>query len=350
MQARVSASADFMGQMSVRQDPAIALAHDAIASMRDLRISPTPENFRLWYMYHSGSSQALREELDARVAEGRPLGPDDLAALHARHCLEEPQAVALDMVARQIEASLEEGLALLTGAGADAERYGAALADAGQAIAAGSPALAEVLGRLLADTQELCRRSHAVAERLRERADESHQLRLALEEARRAAQTDALTGLPNRRGFDDSMANLLQGEGPLSLAVLDIDHFKAVNDTYGHAAGDVVLRGVARVLRAGLAAGEWPARVGGEEFAVVLPGAGQEEARTRGEALRRAVAGIDFLAGAEGARFSVTVSLGVAEHRRGEAAEALIARADTALYTAKRRGRDRVVIARDGDD
>ncbi len=146
------------------------------------------------------------------------------------------------------------------------------------------------------------------------------------------------------------MANLLQGEGPLSLAVLDIDHFKAVNDTYGHAAGDVVLRGVARVLRAGLAAGEWPARVGGEEFAVVLPGAGQEEARTRGEALRRAVAGIDFLAGAEGARFSVTVSLGVAEHRRGEAAEALIARADTALYTAKRRGRDRVVIARDGDD
>ena len=326
-----------------RQDPAVALAHDAIATMRDLRVSPTPENFRLWYHYHAGTCPALRGALSELVARGRPVDPAEMAALQARHAaLEEPQAAALGAVAQQVAAALEEGLALLAGAEADAARYGASLETAGQAIRAGGPQLAQVLARLLGDTIELCRRSQAAAERLRARAEEARQLRAALEEARRAAQTDPLTALPNRRAFEETLAALIEGGERLCLALLDVDRFKAINDAQGHAAGDLVLREVAAVLQAGRPAGEWPARIGGDEFAVVLPGSGRAEAEARAEALRRSIAALEFLPPGDGPPFTVTASIGVAEHKPGEGPEALIARADQALYAAKRGGRDRV--------
>jgi diguanylate cyclase len=326
-----------------RQDPAVALAHDAIATMRDLRVSPTPENFRLWYLYHAGTAPALRRELAQHIEQGRPLAESELAAIQARHAgLEEPHAAALGAVARQVAAALEEGLSLIADAEADATRYGETLHSAGRAIHAGGPQLAPVLARLLHDTMELCRRSHAAAERLHARTQEARQLRAALEEARRAAQTDPLTALPNRRAFEETIDALIEAGERVSLALLDVDRFKEINDTHGHSAGDLVLREVAGVLKAGRTAGEWPARIGGDEFAMVLPGSGRAEAEERSEALRRAIAELDFLASGDGPPFTITTSIGVAEHKSGEAAEALISRADQALYAAKRGGRDRV--------
>jgi diguanylate cyclase (GGDEF)-like protein/PAS domain S-box-containing protein len=158
------------------------------------------------------------------------------------------------------------------------------------------------------------------------------------------AETDALTGLANRRAFDECLAAALsaaRGAGrPLSLILVDIDHFKRVNDTFGHEAGDGVIRELALRLRGVSRSGDLVARIGGEEFAWVVEGAGRERARAVAARLRAAVACRVFpLAG------RVTISAGVAEAAEGDDDAALRRRADAALYDAKRRGRNRVEVA-----
>jgi diguanylate cyclase (GGDEF)-like protein len=190
------------------------------------------------------------------------------------------------------------------------------------------------------------RRLRAENERLRQEVArlEAERVRL-LEEANARlaalATTDPLTGLANRRAFDEALAReaALVGRGarPLSLVLLDVDHFKGFNDAFGHPAGDEVLRRVGAVLRSCCRATDVAARTGGEEFAVLLPGTEGEGAGALAERLRRAVA-----AGPWPLR-AVTVSAGVATlGAGGGAAERLVAAADRALYQAKRDGRNRV--------
>ncbi|MCX8134898.1 MAG: GGDEF domain-containing protein [Roseococcus sp.] len=327
------------------RDPAIGLAHAAMESLLTRRILPTPENYRVWYLYHAGTHATLRSDIDARLARGEALDEAAMAALHARHLAEEPRAEALGEVASKLENSLGAAIKLLEGAEAGATRYGTRLADFSVALQGSPTKLGAALARILADTEELCRQSRAVAQHLAERARETEALRSALAQAHEAALTDSLTGLPNRRAFGLALAAALEGPGPVSVALLDIDHFKRINDSQGHPAGDAVLRGLAQCLRDWLRETDHAARIGGEEFAVVLPRASGAEAAGLADKLRRAVAAERFLTADGRGRFGVSVSVGVAEHVRGEAAEALIGRADAALYEAKRAGRDRVMQA-----
>jgi diguanylate cyclase (GGDEF)-like protein len=153
-----------------------------------------------------------------------------------------------------------------------------------------------------------------------------------------AARTDPLTGLPNRRAFDERLggeiARIERSRGAVSLLVLDLDHFKELNDTAGHLSGDDALRVVAGVLRAGIRAGDWPARIGGDEFAVVLPGAGEAEATMIAERLRAGIA-----AAFAGATVPLAASVGGAARSGAEIdGEELHGEADRALYEAKRQG------------
>ena len=166
----------------------------------------------------------------------------------------------------------------------------------------------------------------------------------AHQEARVRAATDALTGIPNRAYFEELVEMLGRGgrraNDALGILMLDLDHFKALNDRYGHPAGDEVLRGVGRVLRGTVRADDVPARYGGEEFVVVLRRATEESAVEIAQRLREAVRALDLSeVGIDGA---VTVSVGVAVGV--SSARSLVERADAALYLAKRRGRDRVEV------
>ncbi len=166
----------------------------------------------------------------------------------------------------------------------------------------------------------------------------------AHEEARVRAATDALTGIPNRAYFEDLVELLGRGgrraNDALGILMLDLDHFKAVNDRYGHPAGDEVLRAMGRVLRMTVRVDDVPARYGGEEFVVVLRRATPETAVEIAERLRHAVRVLDT--GAMGIGVPVTVSIGVAVGT--SSARSLLERADAALYRAKRLGRDRVEV------
>ncbi len=172
--------------------------------------------------------------------------------------------------------------------------------------------------------------------------------RLRIHTLEKAALVDALTGLANRRHFDERLSDELcraRAIGlPLSLLVLDIDHFKRVNDTHGHGVGDIVLKQVATLIATESRHLDTVCRVGGEEFAVIVPGLEGAFAAVSAERLRRAVAdSVILIEGAEEVR--VTVSLGLATLRPGETADLLFRRADIALYGAKHGGRDRVSVA-----
>jgi diguanylate cyclase (GGDEF)-like protein len=155
---------------------------------------------------------------------------------------------------------------------------------------------------------------------------------------------DPLTGAYNKRYFDDALHKELtrctQANQPLSLVLFDIDYFKRINDTYGHPAGDEVLRMVAATVKDLLEDDEALARVGGEEFAIILPGSALLGARQRAELARNLIQTTSI--SVEGIRIAVTVSLGVAERAQNEDQTELYRRADTQLYEAKRSGRNRV--------
>jgi two-component system cell cycle response regulator len=172
-------------------------------------------------------------------------------------------------------------------------------------------------------------------------------LRADLGTALEMALTDALTGLYNQRYLLRHLHGLLNGGEARDIAVLmiDVDHFKQVNDEYGHAAGDKALRAVAEVLRDNTRAFDSVARYGGEEFVVVMPGAGIEDAMQAAERLRTAIETTTF-AWQPDVACHLTISVGIAtsEHQ-SITPEALLHKADSALYDAKRAGRNRVRVA-----
>lgn len=166
----------------------------------------------------------------------------------------------------------------------------------------------------------------------------AHEERLA-----RAALTDGLTGLVNRRGLDEALAaRLAAGDGGC-LALFDLDHFKQVNDTYGHAVGDEVLRRFAALARAIVREQDMVARLGGEEFAIILPDATIEQAKLVCDRLRQAIS--DARLRIDETIVCVTVSGGVTAYGSGDSVTSVLQSADVALYRAKRGGRDRLALA-----
>ena len=174
------------------------------------------------------------------------------------------------------------------------------------------------------------------------------QIRESMARIEELAVTDELTGVYNRRHaferFGGELAKVRRGGPPLSCLVIDFDHFKRINDEYGHAAGDAVLRGVAAALRDALRPYDILARLGGEEFLVILPGIGPEEVLPVAERLRQIVSGTSIVFGPARTPLAVTVSIGIATSTGGtEDVGALLSRADLALYAAKKAGRNRCI-------
>lgn len=174
----------------------------------------------------------------------------------------------------------------------------------------------------------------------------NHELSLAKEQAEQLARTDALTGLNNRRSFFETgsaiLLNARRYERPLSVVMLDLDNFKAINDTYGHSTGDEVIKAVANTLRQGRRESDITGRLGGEEFAILLQETDIETALDLIENLRKEVQQI--IVNSEDKQVGVTASFGIAElDAQCDTLGKLIANADRALYQAKEQGRNRVV-------
>lgn len=198
-----------------------------------------------------------------------------------------------------------------------------------------------------ARSRELEQQVETLSGRLQALESEGHELRSLLSAEHEAATTDALTGVPNRSAYDLHIAQEFRRwnstGGMLALVVLDIDHFKHVNDLYGHRAGDKALSMLARVLAGKVRDSDFFARYGGEEFVLILPGTERAAALAVAEKLRLAAKAAPFHH--RGERVELTLSAGIAAFAEGDEPDGVFERADRALYRAKQAGRDRCEVA-----
>jgi diguanylate cyclase len=316
----------------------------AVASLRSFGLPPTPQNYVVWYEYHAGRNEKLRRAVAVTISNRRSIDAHMMAELYDLFFADTVERRA----AREARATLREAAGRIIAAGADAERYGETLSEAAGVIDSDTQGLSEMIARLAEETTALSARSAELGSALRQSGDRIAELERKLAAAHDASLTDALTALPNRRAFDAMVreqAGLAMNSGEeLSLLMLDIDHFKKVNDSWGHAVGDAVLRLVAATLDQHRPQTARIARYGGEEFAMLLPATPLDEAAGHGERLRGALASrrISLRANAETIG-NVTISVGAARYEPAEPIDSWIERADAALYRAKREGRNRVV-------
>ena len=196
--------------------------------------------------------------------------------------------------------------------------------------------------------------SRELEDRLNESKSELKALQTNLKNARNEARTDGLTGVNNRKAFDEILAEQIEqarnSKSPLCLVIGDIDHFKAFNDTWGHRTGDQVLKLVASCLKSGVRDEDFVARYGGEEFAVVMPASSLDGAEEVANRIREAVQARELMKRSTGESLGrVTMSMGISIFRSGDNAASLIERADANLYTAKKSGRNRVIVESDAN-
>jgi diguanylate cyclase len=311
-----------------------------MGAMLEHGVSPTPSNYLIWFNFHSDATPGLRPAMEAGL--GQPVTQAWLDDLYGQFFAVEREAHSLQEVAARLEVAVNEAVGLIHDAREDALRYGGTLDQASSRLAADPQSLSSLLRRLVTETQEVSRRSEAAARNLSETSRKTRELQSELAEARHLASTDPLTGLANRRQLDDALREDLAAHKPTALVMVDLDHFKAVNDSHGHPAGDQVLRHLAVILTEVAGEGVLAARFGGEEFAVILAMGAVRDAVSVAERIRARIGQSSVLIRQSGHRLSVTASLGVAVASPGELPAQLIERADAALYEAKRGGRNRV--------
>ncbi|WP_374634278.1 diguanylate cyclase [Ferrovibrio sp.] len=337
-------------------------AHAAVASMAKYALPPIPVHYTVWYEYHIARNGALVSAVDALIDKGE-VAPQAVQDIYAKHFTTERRNNQQEM-AERLERAIDQVRKLLGSAesntrayGDSLERFSDELGDAaGQGEVAGgleqtSTDITSLIGSILEETRDMQQRNSALESKLAETNAEVAQLRESFEQVRREAMTDMLTGLANRKSFADALHRMTamarDGGTPLSLLMLDIDHFKRFNDIHGHQTGDTVLQLVGRMLADNTKGQDIAARYGGEEFAVLLPMTGLEQAEGLAETIRRSIAGRKLVKRSSGEDIGrIGISVGVAQFNPGESLEEFVLRADKALYVAKSAGRGRVVADR----
>lgn len=325
---------------------ACRLARQVLEELEAHRLSPSPTNYALWFVHLSGEHPALSAAVRALLAGAGPLDAAACVELHERFLLPGAEERTLLQAGQRLNELTSELTREVTAFGTDTARYGMTLDAANRGFAGLSNAerIHTILRGIIAETMRMQGQAGQIEGHLRVRLGEIDDLRREVQAAWIEARTDGLTGLANRKQFDEALRTAAEQAAPVCLLLADIDHFKLFNDQFGHALGDQVLKLVAAVLSRNLKAQDLVARIGGEEFAVILPETRLEEARDLAETLCDSVASRQIvLKDSSRTLGRVTLSIGVAERLADEGGSRWLTRADEALYAAKHSGRNRVV-------
>ena len=334
-----------------RIEQAEKIASAALGRLREVQLAPVPINYAVWYGYYEKSDGQLVAAVDKAITSGSAITDDEIERLYEDHVGVTAQSKTLAETNRQIREAIRNLGVVLGDLGQDNEEYVAALVEFSDQLedATGVQQLRRAVDAIAQQTRRMVEHHHSLGRQLASTAERMAGMYRDIQDARRQALTDGLTGVTNRRGFDEDLAMAVDRAAasgdPLCLIMIDIDHFKRLNDTFGHQVGDEVLRLVARVINDSVVQVHTTARYGGEEFAVILPETCLEAAVQVAERIRNKIAKRRIVKRSTGTNLgSVTVSAGAAELRPGEHCDALLERADSALYRAKQQGRNQVVV------
>lgn len=313
-------------------------------------VAVNPQNYAVWYEYVAGTNEKLTQQIDAQLQKEQRVGDEATRQLYQKHfnCQPERKLGPIRTAMREMASLLLSYVVEMDG---QANEYGEVLAHHSNKLR-GDLAVSDiqrVLKQLVDHTEALRDAQASMRNRLNESTAELEKLRRELESAKREAATDPLTGLLNRKGLERAIEHAISGyqsgAPPVCLLMIDIDHFKNINDRYGHLLGDKVLRLVAATLRQSIKGRDTAARYGGEEFSILLPDTPLRGAKTLAEQIRVAIATGRILRMDNRQPIGqVTVSIGVSTHRCGEMPAQLLQRADEALYQSKNSGRNRVTV------
>lgn len=322
----------------------------AVPLMVKHSIPPNPLNYALWYTYVSKRVPALNKELD-QTLNVYGTCPGIVGERMFREHMIKNETDGAEKVQSGLVALMNDLSKHSHETSENTQAYSEVLKDSLSALKddnASSLPLEKIIQTLATHTEQISATTQRFQSRIDEAQSEIAELRAELQKARQDASIDVLTGLYNRRTFDTEATAVIDANGSAkaTLILVDIDHFKRFNDTYGHLMGDKVLSYVGALLKEGCPAPMLPVRYGGEEFAVLVSGESLKHAAQVAEGLRAKIQAIRIKQKNSGEVISsITASFGVAELQPGDTLASLIERADNALYKAKSSGRNQVQIA-----
>jgi diguanylate cyclase len=339
-------------ETTLRGPEAYGLARRVIEAMESAGVWPTPLNFEIWVHYLGDPEGPLGREIKRILAASEPFTEATADMLAAEYLPRGRLTEEIRDAGRVLDRELSSVSEAISKAHKSQAAYGQTLDQAATSIeSAGDGAgLKAIVSGLTSATRKVQRENETLEKRLDASTREVARLREHLEQVRRDAMTDALTNLANRKAFDEHLEAACaraDAEGSaLTLAVLDIDHFKRFNDTWGHQTGDQVLRYVASVMGRVAKDPRIAARYGGEEFAMIFPRESRGQVESALEGIRKEIGSRSLRRRSTDDELgAVTLSAGFAARRPGETASSLLDRADAALYASKHAGRNRVTSA-----
>lgn len=310
----------------------------------------TPPTYAVWYEFLAGINPQLTEAMNKLLGDKGLLTTEMAQNFFDLYISEgNPQAQAAFRVSMQ--KLLDNMSKFAESTGSETDRFSAGLQKYGETLNKGVDAssLKNMVGEIMQDTQNMRSSVESLQGKLHESKGEVEKLQQELQNARSEALVDPLTGVFNRRGFDAQMKKLLanpdlQGRR-VCFMMLDIDFFKKVNDTYGHLFGDKVIRGIAAALTARVKGQDSVARMGGEEFAVILPDTPMQGAYALAEQIRQSIANSKIRRSEkQDVVEGITISIGIADCEIGGDWNDALSRSDEALYASKTQGRNRTTL------
>jgi diguanylate cyclase len=311
-------------------------------------IPTTPRNYATWYQYVAGTDEELKGAIDRIIGEEKPFTEETNEMLYRRFCADKEETATL-VLRENLRDILARVLGNFVDLSARSDEYEAEVSSAlGKLSEQPSPeAIRAIVDEIIDKTKDLGESGKEMQQRLNNAAEELKELKEEFERAKTEALVDFLTRVANRKAFDEALAAAVaesHSKGtPLSLLMIDIDHFKKFNDTHGHLVGDEVLKFTAAQIQEVVRGTDFVARYGGEEFSVLLPETPLDGAARVGETVREVFAqGKLKKAGSSEYLGQITVSIGVGQYRPNETAAEFVQRSDQALYLAKENGRNRV--------
>ncbi|MDX2274950.1 MAG: GGDEF domain-containing protein [Hyphomonadaceae bacterium] len=325
------------------------LGQETLDLMRLHGVPPTGANYEVWLCYRIGRNATLRQLIDQRIAAGEPFSVDFNDQLHERFFTGARASAQIVMAGERIAHDLNQVLDFIRSAEEKSGDYGRALETAATTLDRGltPDQVRQVVAGLAAATLDMANHNQHLTEQLQKSTREIETLRTSLESVRVESLTDSLTGLANRRMFDETVRMRIDEaraqRSELYLLMCDIDHFKRFNDTWGHHTGDQILRFLASSLQSHARPDQLIARYGGEEFAMIMPRITQKAATQIAESLRAAIQAKRLRRRSTNEDLGqVTVSIGIARLQPGDTPQGLVERADACLYASKRNGRNQV--------